>query len=171
MPTDVTKKIVVIGAMSKLGIFICKYPWLFIFFIFAFTEIIIVTIDKNLNSVIKPLLILLPELVIITYLLQIFTKKWCYRIEINPVEEIITFYLLFNRGVINLNLNKIKIVIGSYCHILINESEYIIHVHYIHDLVAYLPKDTIIEYQGRIGRYKQKAWNSYGRPLIPGSKI
>jgi len=171
MIADGTQKNVVIGATSKLGIFICRYPWRVVFILIILGEIVTFDIDNIAQSLLKPIVIVLPLLVSITFAMQIFTRKWCYRIEISISEKIIIFYLLFNRGVVSLNLNKIKIVIGSYCNIMIDEAEFIIHAHYIHDLVAYLPKDTIVEYQGRIGRYKQKAWNSYGRSLIPGSKL
>ena len=102
-------------------------------------------------------------------LYYIASNKWCYKIELDKSNSTIIFYRLYNRVVRTFKFDKIKIVIDSYCHIFIGDPEFILHAEYFHDLVSLLPSDTVIEYNGRIGKYKEKHWIK--GPLIPGNRL
>jgi hypothetical protein len=162
--------IIAIGLTSKVTTFISKYPWIVMLLVVLITATLVYTIDTKIN-----LLMLIIMLVIVygvlTLLIKISTSAWCYKVEVNNNDSTIIFYKFFNRGIYKINMEDISVIIDSYCNIIVGDTKFIIHVNFIHQLVAYLPKNTIIEYKGRIGKYKEKEWIKYNRQLIPGNRL
>jgi hypothetical protein len=165
------KEIVIVGATSKFGVFILRYPLKVMLIIVIASETFLFMAGDDIDHLLRGLWIQLLAYGPMILLVFITSKKWCYRIEINKSNNTIVFYRLFNREVHTFRLEKIKIVIGAYCHILINDSEFILHAQYIHDLVSYIPKDSIIEYKGRFGKWQGREWERNNKPLIPGSRF
>lgn len=157
-----------VGAKSKLGIFIVNHPLLDTIIILAFCEMFAFFFGEDAIFLLRllkgGLAIFLPHVVLV----YILSNKWCYKIEIDGTNSTINFYRICNRGIRTFSMKKIKVIIGTYCHIYINNADFILHEAYIHDLVSYLPKDTVVEYKGALGKSKEKYWNKINKPLIPG---
>jgi hypothetical protein len=160
--------VISIGITSRVAAFACKYPWLVTLLLVILTDILVCIFDYNIHRLLRGTFVLIFSFGILTVLIQVSTTAWCYKIEIDLNDKLISFYKLFNRGVYQFRIENTSIIIDSYCNIFVGKSKFVIHADFIHDLVAYLPKDTVIEYRGRIGTYKEKHWQK--GPLIPGSK-
>jgi hypothetical protein len=160
------KGIVVVGTNSKISSFICKYPFRAMFIIIILAEILGFLVGGDSAQLYRGTMALLTVSLSIISIMYLISDKWCYRVEINTLDNLIRFYRLCNKPLSSFKLEKIRIIIGAYCHILIKDSKFILHAHYIHDFVSLLPKDTIIEYKGYIGKYKEKHWAK--GPPIPG---
>ena len=158
------------GVRSKIGGYICKYPWRVALILTIIGVILAFLLGGTLSELIRGAMIVALAFYIMISALFLFTRNWCYRIEIDKSNDSIIFYRLFNRGTRAFGLERIKIFISAYCHIYVENSDFILHAAFIHDLVSYLPKDTVVEYKGRIGKWKEKDWEKCNRPLIPGSK-
>lgn len=159
---------IVVGATSKFGIFVCKYPFRVMLIVITSWEIFAFLNGENNNHLLRGLVILLAVCLPLLVLMYILSNKWCYKIEIDTSNQSIIFYRLCNRAACIFLQDRITIVIDSYCHIFVGDSEFILHADYIHDLVSYLPKDTVVVYKGRVGKYKENHWEK--GPLIPGSR-
>lgn len=168
---DRDKEVVIVGATSKLGVFICKYPLGVMLIILFVGEMFAFMTGADTNHLLRGPLLLLSVCIPIILIVFIMSKKWCYRIEINKSNNTINFYRLFNRGVCSFPLVRIKIIIGAWCHICVEDAEFILHYVYIHDLVSYIPKDSMVEYKGRVGKLTEQEWNRNNKPLIPGSRL
>jgi hypothetical protein len=166
---DKSKDLIVVGTTSKLGNFIFKYPARAMIIILLFGETAEFMVGVNLRQLVMILFILLSVFLPLLLLVYLAGNKWCYKIEIDKSNNTIIFYRLFNRGVHTFKIDGIKIIIKSYCHIFIGGSEFILHADFIHDLVSHLPKDTVIEYKGPLGKYKEHHWEK--GPLIPGNRF
>jgi hypothetical protein len=166
---DTNKEIIIAGSKSKLCSFICKYPLLSTLIVIMCWEAFAFLCGADINHLLRGLMLLLIVFLPAVLLMYALSNKWCYRIELDKSNDTIIFYRLCNRAVQALKFKRTNIVINSYCHIFIGDCEYILHANYIHDLVSFLPKDTVIEYKGQIGKYKEKHWLK--GPLIPGNKL
>ena len=167
----IENNIIKIGFTSRLGMFISKYPWRAMLISFAILEIVLIIIEPDTTKIRQSFVGLLTFYSIFVLIMQLSLRAWCYKIEIDRRNNHITLFRFFNRGVHQFEIKNISIVIGYYCNIFLNGARFVIHAAFIHDLVAYLPSDTIIEYRGRVGKYKGKEWEKNGRPLIPGNRL
>jgi len=163
------EELIVVGITSNFGSFICNYPYLVMIIVIFVGEIFASLFGADTTKLIRGLAVMFCVFLPLIFIIYLISNKWCYKIEVDNTNGSIIFYRLCNRDVRSLPLCNIKIVIDSYCHIIINDSEFILHAEYIHDLVSHLPKDTIIEYKGNIGKYKENNWEK--GPLVPGKRL
>jgi len=172
---DKNKELIVVGTTSKLGNYFFKYPIrvILIFIIFGETVAFMDGADAAYlwRAFYVPLYVYIPVL----FVLYLAGNKVCYKIEIDRSNNSITFYRIFNRGgACTFSLNKIKIVVGPWqFHIVADGSEFILYYQYIHELVSYLPKSTVIEYIGFLGNNMKNGEGPFYRekgPLMPGGK-
>lgn len=162
--------IITVGATTKFGNFIFKYPAISASMLIVALEVFAFVAGSDNAKLWRVLWCMACVCLPVVILIYFLGNKWCYKIEIDKSKNSITFYRLCNRGVDIFSIGGIRIVIGAYCHILIDDSDFILHYFYMHDLVAHLPKDTQIEYRGLSGkRAKERYWDKYNIPLIPGS--
>ncbi len=162
------KEIIVIGTTSKFGNYIFKHSLESLIMLCTSLAVFLLLWRETKHDVFIGVAAGLIYLLPVIFLTYLASNKWCYKIELNESDNTIIFYRLFYRAPRIFKLTKIKIVINPRCHILIEDSDFILHSEYIHDLVSYLPSDTVIEYKGWIAKYTEKHWIK--GPLIPGSK-
>ena len=139
--------------------------------LFAFAEIVIFILEQNIMFLIDSAKAIFVFLIILLPSMNLLLRAWCYKIEINNTTNMITFYRFFNRGVHKFRMDNISIIIGGTSNIYVDNERFVLHDAFIHDLVAYLPSNTQIEYKGFRGNQKRRNWEEGGTPFIPGSRL
>jgi uncharacterized membrane protein (Fun14 family) len=166
---DNNKRVIVVGTTSSFGKFVCNYPVSLMFILLAIGEVVGFLDGADASKLLRCLLIPLGVYLPLILIMYILSNKWCYKIELDKPNNTIVFYRICNRVPCIFKFSTINIVVNAYCHILIDEHDFILHADYIHDFVSYLPKDTVIEYKGTLGKSKEKHWLK--GPLIPGNRL
>ncbi len=160
--------VVVFGTKSNYTEFIFKYPWMAMLILFLTLEGVTFSIDRDIELLLKPIVIVLPLFVAITALAQYLTSHHCYKVAIDKNRHVIKFYLMFNRGIVEKKIQDVKIVIDNNCKIIINGHFFVVFVEILHRLVSYLPEDTEISFVGFWGRFKENDWRRRNLKLEPG---
>ncbi len=160
-------ELIIVGTKSKVVFFIVNYPLLVMIIIVGSFEVFAFFYGEDVTHMLRGLMLLPAVLLPQVMLLYILSNKWCYKIEIDKTNNTINFYRICNRAMRTFLTKKMKVAIGAYCHIYINNADFILPEAYIHELVSYLPKDTVVEYKGALGKSKKKYWIKINKPLIP----
>ena len=166
-----TDDLITVGFSSKVANYIFKYPWRFMFISFAILEVLLFVVDRDVEKLQNSILSLFGIYFVVIAAGYFLLRSRCYKVEIDKKNNLVNFYCCYSRTVNSYTANNIIVTIGAYITIYINNSKYEIDAAFIHDLVSYLPKDTIIEFKGRYGKYIEREWNKNDRPLLPGSRL
>lgn len=160
---------VVIGFTSKFASIICNYPYLSVLGLFSIIFIFLFASGEDIAAIGRGSAAVFILFGLIRFLMYLFMKKWCYKVEINKKNNMISIYSCLNKGVKKVAITNVEVRIGAYCCVSMADQEFFIHVAFIHELVSHLPNNTSIAYVDKIGKYKEKEWNRTGRPLVPGT--
>lgn len=156
------------GIDSKFGEFFFRHPWHMAFIFFLLIESTIVLVERNFVVFIKSSILLLSVLIINLLIAHLFTRNYCYKVIININQNKIIFFPFFNQGRKSEKIDEVKVVIHRTCDLLVHNNKYTILPSLIHEIVAYLPRDTTIEYFGYFGHMKERAWDKNNNRLTPG---
>jgi len=161
----------IFGVRSKCAIFIFRYPWRAMIFLLVTNNLLCFLVSREIIWLIKPIPVCLPTASFFVALLWYFKSTFCYKVIIDKKRNKIKFYYMFNRGAIEKEIQNIKIVINKECNIIIDNMTFAVLPEIIHDIVAFLPQDTAIQYVGFFGRYNEKAWKNRNMEFKPGTNI
>ena len=159
------------GIDSKFGEFFFRYPWYMAFIFFLLIETVIVIVERNFEVFLKSSILLLSVLIINLLIAHLFTRNYCYKVIINNNQKKISFFPFFNRGRKSERIDEVKVVIHRTCDLLIHNNTYTVLPGLIHEIVTYLPRDTVIEYFGFFGHMKERAWDKSNNRLTPGKYV
>ena len=163
--------VLVFGVKSKFSEFIFKYPWMAMLILFVVLVGVTFSIDRDIEWLLKPVIVVLPIFVAITAVAQYFTRYHCYKVVIDKNRNVINFYFMFNRGIVEEEIRDVKVVVDKTCNIIIAEKKFIVFVEIIHKLVSYFPENTKISFVGFWGHFKEKDWRRRNIKLEPGTML
>ena len=150
------ERIHTLGIKSRFGEFVFKYPWFSMIVLLVILGSLTIALDKGGEKSILAIKIIVPIFVGTTAIMRFFHRNSCYKLIINNKDNLIQFYLMFNQGVFETDLNAIKVVIDRNINCLVNGKKFKIMNYLLHDVVALLPEETEIKFVGFFGRQLEK---------------
>lgn len=146
-----------LGFKSKFAERIWNHPWFTLLFFYFFTGVIFLCVEKNIEKIIWALEVMLPFEIGPFVLVRYFHRNSCYKVVIDNNQNIIKFYLMFNKGVVDAKMNDVKVLIDNHFNFELNGRRISLFYNYlIRDVIALLPESTEIKFVGFFGRWKEK---------------
>lgn len=159
------------GFKSRFAELIWNHPWFSLLFFYIFTGFIFICVESKIEKVIWALEVVLPYYVGCFVLSRYFLRNSCYRVVIDNDQQIIRFYVMFNKGIVTVKMSDIKIVIGRNFNCVVNGKKFVLMNNLLHDVVALLPESTEIKFVGFWGRLWEKDLIKRNRKLRPGKRL
>ncbi len=161
----------IFGFQSKPSEFLFKHPWISMLFTLFLIGILISISDYKIGARIKTTSIISFILLINTFIMSKLTKKHSYKIKIDSTKKLITFYLMFNRGIHTEKIKRPKIIVDHNCKIIFENRTYVVFTELINKIAQHFPIDTEVQYQGFFGRFKKREWSKRNKLISPGLKL
>jgi len=156
MYMDNKKELIAVGTTSKFWCFIFKYPFYAMMLLLLFWCSSVFLYGEDITLSMRGGGVLFVFFLFLYFVIYVLFYKWCYQVVIDKRNNSIICYRFCNRAAQTFKLDGLKVVIGSYCHIVVGGSDFILHENYAQNLLSALPKNTIVEYKEASGKSKRK---------------